>query len=127
MLAKSRKNNIKQIIGFELTDTQLGMAKTKKLYFFRDKIEYKIQIFYNISIDGIKSLINAKKLKLKELNTVKPRQSIILIYEAPTPALYHIDRNMYRWSWSVYDLNTMNCIYQTNNKESPDTTSYLFA
>ncbi len=127
MLTIEQKNNINRFLGFPLTDTQFDSLERSKMYFFRDKTEYKIQIMFKIPVENIISILKSKNFKIKELDVMYGLHDIIIIYQAPTPALYHVDRTLYRWNWSVYDLNLKVCLYHTNNKESPDITSKLFA
>lgn len=122
-----QRNTINKLLGFDLMDTQFYLLTLKKINFFQDKIEYKIHVLLNIHISDIISIIESKNFKNNPLKFTEDKMDVVIIYTAPTPALYHIDRTLYRWNWAVYNLNSGMCIYRTNSIESPDITSTLFA
>lgn len=127
VLTTKQMDNINELLGFSLTELQFNSIEESKAYFFRNKTEYKIQALFKVSAKNIMMLIKSKKFMVKELDIKYGLHDILIIFEAPTPALYHIDRSLYRWKWSIYDLNLKICLYETNNIQSPDITSKLFA
>lgn len=126
MITEVQKNNITKILGFSLNEQQLMTAEEKILYFFHDKVEYKINILHITDYTDLLLLMRSKNLPTKQIEH-HAANNIIIIYTAPTPAIYHVNRKLFYWTWSAYDLDSGNCIYNTNNNETPDVTNKLYA
>lgn len=120
MLTVIQEDIIKNVI--ELSDEQINLLqKNKRIYTYKDKTVYKVYLIHDAYI---KDILASKSFNIGPNINTDPTD-VFIVYTAPTPEIYHVNRKLFYWTWTIYNLNTGEVIFMTDNRKTPDITSTM--